>query len=1037
MPHPSEPQQPPPTKFLITLSVAATCSLFGQAAAPNPPAKPPAADDIIELSPFTVDASADKGYRAANTLAGSRLNTSLNDTPASVTVFTKELLEDLGLNQLEQLSAYIPSTQMNLQDTSAAPNANNYLGGPNLVKNIDVRGIGASQGLDFFKSITVDDSYRIDRYDQSRGPNSILFGVGGAGGMINQTSMLASTQRNSGRVSYQFGNNNSEANRTEFRFNRVVVPKKIGLAVAAVHQENAGWRKPSYQDKDRLFATVTITPTEKITIRAMGERGHENSSVIAPFGAFDGGLAWLDNRNALGAGAVTFAPTTAAPTAAQIALGVATRNGTASATTDRYVFVAGSGTLFDSAGTYLTASYNNPAVRGPNGAVGVTGATLAINDPKFLPYAINSGGPGMFRDTWLTNYTVTADWAVTSRLNINVGYNFQDVHFFNPVIKGTQPLISGDPNRTLGVNGPVNPNVGQLYIESPWFGDLHSGNVKESRLSLSYDLDSQRWPWLGRHRLAGLYSRTDQFDRYYQRQFGFLGAPFNATPTNANNLLTERVYLNESNPGSFVAPDWRSVPSTLTIGGVSRPVGWIDSAAGTGNSDAEQKMNAKLIVGQSRFFKDRLITTIGYRVDQGNATSFGFTTDPVLKTPVATHDPALATVNSLKGITRTQGVVLHATDWLSLLANNSTNIGIPTFTDKVFPNGTIADPSKGKGHDYGLSLDLLSNRLSLKLVKYTTSQQGQTKSGGINAQYNLRNIAIASAFQSVLVGPGLPYTAATWAPVSAAMTPPVGADEFDQDSKGYEVSAVANLTRNWRLMANYSDTNRIRSNTSGHDAIPWYGFTYDGKLVKQGVTQNANGTYTINPSAFTSTGTVAQWIALGNKLPAANVNTLITSDAIPVAAEIMNMINDINNDKLTNEQGWGSRPRKVSLFTAYDFTDGRIKGFTVGGGYRWSSSNLAGFDSSGNQIRGRALSAADLLLRYRIRMPGGWLQNPVSFQFNATNLLNQHGIIPQRLAATPVTASPTFVVPGGRGIGYSRFDLMEPRSIRFTTTYSF
>ena len=1006
---------------------------------PAPVAPPPIADEVVELSPFTVDASADKGYKAANTLAGSRLNSSLNDTAASVTVFTKELLEDLGLNNLEQLSDYIPSTQMNYQDTAAAPNANNYMGGALLVKNIDVRGIGASQGVDYFKSITVDDSYRIDRYDQSRGPNSILFGVGGAGGMINQTSMLASTQRNSGRISYQFGNNNSETNRTEFRFNRVVLPKKIGLAVAGVHQENSGWRKPSFQDKDRLSGTITFTPTKTITIRATGERGHEFYSIIAPYGAFDGGLAWLDNRNSLGVNAVTFSPTTAAPTAAQIALGVATRNGTANATTKRYVFIPNGGTLFDSAGTYLTGSYNNPAVRGPNGAVGVTGAVLAINDPKFLPYNINSGGPGMFRDQWLTNYTVTADWALTSRLNLNLGYNWQDTHYINPLVKGTSPMISGDPNRTLGLNGPANPYAGQLYIDATWTGDVHTANSKETRLSLSYDLDSKKWPWLGRHRIAGMYTRADQFDTYTQRSLGFQGAPFNATPTNANNLVTERVYLNESNPGSFLTPDWRLVPKTLNVGGKDYNVGWIDAAAGTGNSDARQEMATKLIVAQSHFLRDRLVTTVGYREDKGDATSFGFATDPVLLTPVATRDPAFASVKHIGGITRTQGAVLHATDWLSLLANNSTNIGVPTFTDKIFPNATIAAPSKGKGHDYGFSLDLFSGRLSLKAVKYTTSQEGQTKSGGINAQYNLRNIAIGSALQSVLVGPGLPYTTSTWAPVYAAMTPPVGADTFDQVSKGYEVSAVANLTRNWRLTANYSYTNRIRSNTSS-EAIAWYGFTYDGKLVKQGVTQNANGTYTIDPSAFTPTGMVSQWIALGNKLPAANLNTLTDSTltpAITVAQDIMNMINDINNDKLTNEQGWGSRPRKVSLFTAYDFTEGRIKGFSAGGGYRWSSANLVGFDSSGNQIRGRALSAVDLMLRYRLRMPLGWLRNPVTFQFNATNLFNQHGIIPQRLAATPVTASPTFVVPGGRGIGYSRFDLMNPRSIRFTTTYSF
>ena len=59
-----------------------------------------AADVVVELSPFTVNSAADKGYRAENTLAGSRLNTSLRDTPASISVFTREFLDDIGLNEI-------------------------------------------------------------------------------------------------------------------------------------------------------------------------------------------------------------------------------------------------------------------------------------------------------------------------------------------------------------------------------------------------------------------------------------------------------------------------------------------------------------------------------------------------------------------------------------------------------------------------------------------------------------------------------------------------------------------------------------------------------------------------------------------------------------------------------------------------------------------------------------------------------------------------------------------------------------------------
>ena len=275
----------------------------------TPAPKPPA--DIVELSPFTVDASADKGYRAENTLAGSRLNTSLRDTPASLTVFTKEFLDDIGLHDIEKLIDYSVGSQLSVQDNNAAPNANAFLNGQSLVRRIDVRGIRSDQGIDYFKSITINDSYRIDRYDESRGPNGIIFGVGNAGGMMNQSSILAGTSRDSAQISYDFGDYSTS--RVLLRFNKVVLPKKLALAVAAVDQENRGWRKPDFKDKKRLYSSLTFSPTEKITLRAMGERGHENRASIAPYVAFDGGLAWLDNRKAKGISAVTFTRTNVVP----------------------------------------------------------------------------------------------------------------------------------------------------------------------------------------------------------------------------------------------------------------------------------------------------------------------------------------------------------------------------------------------------------------------------------------------------------------------------------------------------------------------------------------------------------------------------------------------------------------------------------------------------------------------------------------------------------------------------------------------------
>jgi hypothetical protein len=1022
-----------PTLHVLFGVLSVATALAQSSPAPTGPA--PGADEVIELSPFTVNSSKDRGYQAENTLAGSRLNTSLRDTPSSVSVFTEKFLEDLGINQIEDLIGYTVGATLAVQDTNAAPNANAAISGERLTRGIDLRGIGSSQGLDYFKGITPNDSYRVGRYDESRGPNGILFGIGSAGGLMNQSSILATTNRDSGRISYQLGSGAVTANRWDVRANKVVLPKKLAVAVSAVDQKNSGWRKPDYQDKRRLYGTLTFLPTDRVTLRVSGERGNELGSRVPYYPLFDGALAWLDNRNAKGIAAVTFVPNNASTaTAAQLAVGVVGRNqglSTAIPGIRRFVYIENDGTLFNSAGTLLTGSYDNPAVRSPSGQPGVSGVTLVINDPSFLPRGLNSGGPAMYRDQNLHNYTVSLDWRITNRLNVNFSHNYQHTDLESPVLTGTVPLLYGDANTLQGVGGPANPYVGRLYIDATWRSDVHSASYEESRLSLAYDLQP-RWKWLGTHRLAAMVSRSKDVDRFNNRWWGFLGAPFNAAADNQSNRISQRIYLDETKPSSFHAADWRRLPKTARVGTTTYDTGWIDGTAGTNNSYATQESDAQLAVVQSHFFNRRLVTTVGYRVDTADITSYAFGTDPVLKSPIVDYDVSKATVNSVRGITRTQGAVLHATSWASLIANWSTNIGIPSFTSKVLPYGLTPDPTKGKGADYGVAVDLFENRLSMKAVYFQTDSTGNTGSGGIDTRYNQRNIRIADALQTQLVGAGLPYTAAQWAPIRSSITVPVSAQMFNQTSSGYEFSAVANPTRNWRLTATYSYTDRIRKNSGGADAIPWYGYTFDGKLLREGVKQNPDASYTITPSAFTSTGTVAKWLELAAKSPAADLTRLVTTGTTTAAQEILNMIRDINDDIQQNEQRWGLRPHKVSLFTAYDFTTGRLKGLSAGAGYRWRSPNIIGRYADGSEIQGRALTGTDLMLRYAHKVSAGRFRGTMSYQLNIANVLNQDGIIPQRFSSTP-----DFQVPGGRGVGYSRVDFIEPRSIRFTTTFSF
>jgi iron complex outermembrane receptor protein len=1018
----------------IVAWVLGTVTAAAQTAPATPGTTPPPAEqDVIVLTPFTVDTTKDRGYQAENTLSGSRLNSSLNDTPASVSVFTKEFLQDVAATELRELVEYSVSATLNFNDTGAETNANPYVNATALTRKIDIRGINSSQALDYFQSITPDDSYRIGRYDESRGPNGILFGISDVGGLINQTSKQAQARRDAATLRYSFGT--QHRNRSELDANKVLVKDKLALLVAALHQENGGWQTHDFQDKQRIYGSVVFRPIQRLSINAMAETGRERNAVVVPFTPGDEVLAWYDNRQARGLAAVTVIPTNANPTAAQQALGITTRNANFTAAgIKRATFINNDSSVFNAAGTLLTGSYNNTVVRHPDGSPGVTGAQLRMNDESLVPYEVNAGGPGMYRDQKLRNYTVTADWQVAKNLFVNLARNYQSTSAQVFFVNAGNPILRGDPNSTLGVRlttplttPPANPFAGRLYFDANWKLDYHDAKHEEDRLSVSYQLQTRRF---GTHRMAAMASRAKDTDMRLGTWLALAGAPFSPDAENVNNRVTTRYYVSEGNPESFVLGDWRGVPRRITFEGVGYDVAFINQGPGNQNALAEQNVDSLVGVIQSSFFKNRLITTLGYREDDAEIISFGHATHPTLRMAVIDKDPAKAVVNETRAIARSQGIVWHALRNVSLLANTSTSVALPDFRRKVLPFSRVADPAKGKGEDIGVSVSLFDRRLTAKAVYYTTSERGSSTAG--QAVFADTNRRILDAFSTALVGPGRPLTAADFASRAAGLTPDISGVLFDMESKGYEFSLTANPTPNWRLTVNYGYTDRLRTNSFNRDVIPWYGFKREGGSVKQGVTQAANGTFTLDPAAYESSGTVGKWIELSRLSPQANLSTLTTLNGISVAQEIFNLVDTMNTEIRENEQRWGLRPHRANLFTAYDFTRGRLKGFTIGGGYRWRSPNVIGNVGGGGERDGRAITAADLLLRYKRRLTDGRFRGTLSFQVNVMNLFDEGGIIPTHISSTT-----NFNVPGGRGIGYSRFALVAPRSIRFTTTYEF
>src|SRR5688572_15930296 len=147
----------------------------------------PAADETLVLSPFTVSSQKDTGYAAANTLAGTRLNTPVRDLGSSISIYTKDFLTDIGATNANELLVYATGmeaagAQGNFSGAGNDINADRVIGESTRARpqnQTRTRGLAAPNFTrGFFTTDIPFDSYNSDAVTVNRGPNAILFGVG-------------------------------------------------------------------------------------------------------------------------------------------------------------------------------------------------------------------------------------------------------------------------------------------------------------------------------------------------------------------------------------------------------------------------------------------------------------------------------------------------------------------------------------------------------------------------------------------------------------------------------------------------------------------------------------------------------------------------------------------------------------------------------------------------------------------------------------------------------------------------------------------
>ena len=125
---------------------------------------------------MTTNAGGDIGYHANSTSTATKTNTPLRDIPQSITVITKQQVQDIGAQRIEDVVRYVPGV--------------NWHQGEGNRDQIVIR--GQSSTADFFVNGMRDDAqiyrdlYNTERLEFLKGPNAMIFGRGGGGGVLNR-----------------------------------------------------------------------------------------------------------------------------------------------------------------------------------------------------------------------------------------------------------------------------------------------------------------------------------------------------------------------------------------------------------------------------------------------------------------------------------------------------------------------------------------------------------------------------------------------------------------------------------------------------------------------------------------------------------------------------------------------------------------------------------------------------------------------------------------------------------------------------------
>ena len=262
----SQPQhnESPPVKNQYFFALIAAWLVAGPATYAQT-ASAPANDKTVSLSPFEVKTDRETGYETVNANSITGLRTAIKDLPLSVEIMNQRFLDDVavtsGFGALRNFAAGVGQP-------GVTPGGTGQLSGDTVdIFNSTVRGfkVGESRmdGV-VLSSVGMYDRFGIDRVELIRGPQSLLYGAAGPGGISN----MQSKQAWFGKRSYQFRARTDDqgSRRGEIDTNQSL-GDRASVRLAAVQSRDEFWRENLGNKTNGFYGQFAIRPWDRLTLR--------------------------------------------------------------------------------------------------------------------------------------------------------------------------------------------------------------------------------------------------------------------------------------------------------------------------------------------------------------------------------------------------------------------------------------------------------------------------------------------------------------------------------------------------------------------------------------------------------------------------------------------------------------------------------------------------------------------------------------------------------------------------------------------------